>query len=520
MDNPIRILILEDDLRDLELIKRELKKADLNVEIEHCMLEQEFTRLLSSFKPNLILSDHNLPSFNSQQAIEIARRDFEDIPFIIVSGFIGEEEAVRLIVEEKVDDYVLKDNLLRLNPSIIRALSTFKIKQELKQKEFALNRLSMVATHTHSGVIITNEKKEIVWVNKAFLKMCEYKEKEVIGKNPGHFLQGPKTDDETVRAVRDKLSRNLPVKTNILNYTKTGREYWIQLDIIPIFEQGKLVNFIGIQEDITDRLNNTRIIEESEKLLQSITNNVPGMVLRYLLHPDGTDSVKYVSDGVKYLYDISPKEALNDLSLLWKPVLPEDISGVRDSIMHSAKHLTTWNYTWRINTKTGIKWLRGAGTPSKNKDGTTEWSSLILDVTKEKQYETEIQEMNSRLMEAQHIAHLGDFLIDFEKDITYVSPVIKEIHEVDPEYGFDIEKGLNFFKEGYDRDRKRKVIEEAIKNGTPYNEELQIITAKGNTRWVRSRGQTEFKDGKCFKLYGTLMDITAETELKNPLKAP
>lgn len=224
MENPVRILILEDDIRDLELIKRELKKADLNIVVEHCMLEQEFTQLLSSFKPNLILSDHNLPSFNSQQAIEIARQAFEDIPFIIVSGFIGEEEAVRFIVEEKVDDYVLKDNLLRLNPSIIRALNTFKIKQELKQKEFKLNQLSMVATFTHNGVIITNEKKEIIWVNREFLKMCEYTEKEVIGKNPRSLLHGPKTDHETVTAIKDKLSRNLPVKTNILNYTKTGRE--------------------------------------------------------------------------------------------------------------------------------------------------------------------------------------------------------------------------------------------------------------------------------------------------------
>jgi PAS domain S-box-containing protein len=136
-----------------------------------------------------------------------------------------------------------------------------------KKSEEEIRKLSMVASKTDNTVIITNALRQIEWVNEGFTKLTGYAFDEVIGRNPGHFLQGPETDQQTIERIRQKLNRNKSTTEELINYNKQGEKYWIKMDITPILdENGQIEKFIAIQSDITERkhaeLEKAKLVEE------------------------------------------------------------------------------------------------------------------------------------------------------------------------------------------------------------------------------------------------------------------
>jgi len=114
--------------------------------------------------------------------------------------------------------------------------------------------LAYVASNATDTIVITDEHGCLLWVNDAFEKLTEYSLSEVLGKKPGSFLQGKNTDNATVKRLSDAIQNRLPIREEVLNYSKSGRPYWLDLSIDPIFdEDGKLDKFIAIERDITDR---------------------------------------------------------------------------------------------------------------------------------------------------------------------------------------------------------------------------------------------------------------------------
>lgn len=137
MDEKKKILIVEDNEFDVELLQRELRKSGLDFFSEVTQSRIEFERLLDDFKPDIIISDYHLPQFDGLTAFKIKQEKDPTIPFIIVSGTIGEENAVELI-KSGVTDYTLKDKLDYINQKVIRAL---KEAEERKEKIIAVEKL-------------------------------------------------------------------------------------------------------------------------------------------------------------------------------------------------------------------------------------------------------------------------------------------------------------------------------------------------------------------------------------------
>ena len=116
-----------------------------------------------------------------------------------------------------------------------------------------MGQLSLVADGTDNSVIITDAQRRIEYVNPGFERLTGYSMAEVLGKSPGKVLQGKHTDAETVLRIRDKLHRGEPFYQEILNYSKTGKPYWISLAINPVRnEAGQIERFISIQANITE----------------------------------------------------------------------------------------------------------------------------------------------------------------------------------------------------------------------------------------------------------------------------
>jgi signal transduction histidine kinase len=130
MDRPLKILHLEDLAADAEIVERVLRKAQLHFEKKVVIDRPDYVRALHDFKPDIILSDHSLPAFNSLEALRISREDGIPVPFILVTATVSEEYAVS-VIKEGASDYILKDRLERLPNAIRNALDKCRAEAEL-----------------------------------------------------------------------------------------------------------------------------------------------------------------------------------------------------------------------------------------------------------------------------------------------------------------------------------------------------------------------------------------------------
>jgi len=141
VNSQFKILMVEDSATDVELVSRELGRAAIGCDIRRVDTAADYRRELEEFQPDVILSDLSMPRFNGMEALAIARRAHPDVPFIFVSGTIGEENAVRAL-REGATDYVLKNNLQRLAAAVDRAIRETQersvrraLEQDLRESE-------------------------------------------------------------------------------------------------------------------------------------------------------------------------------------------------------------------------------------------------------------------------------------------------------------------------------------------------------------------------------------------------
>ena len=142
-----------------------------------------------------------------------------------------------------------------------------------------VERLSHVATKTTNLVIITDEKEKIVWVNDAAVRMTEYSREEIIGNTPRMF-QFEETDPETLLLIRERLGRNEVIsEVEILNISKTGKKYWLSLNIVPIKNnEAKVTGYIAIESDITEQKKQLDLIAQNEKNYRNLLDTSSEMI--------------------------------------------------------------------------------------------------------------------------------------------------------------------------------------------------------------------------------------------------
>lgn len=129
---------------------------------------------------------------------------------------------------------------------------------------------------------------------------------------------------------------------------------------------------------------------------------------------------------------------------------------------------------------------------------------------------TEIKREEELLLIAERVAKIGGWEVDLIKNEVYWTAVTKEIHEVPADYVPNLEEGINFYKAGTSRDEITALVADAIAEGTPWDTQLQLVTAKGKEIWVHAKGKAEIVNGKCIRLFGTFQDIDEKkkTELQ------
>src|SRR5712691_11534964 len=183
MAEPVKILLVEDVERDAELLLHGLKRAGFIFQSRRVETESDFRRELREFDPDIVVSDFSMPRFSGREALTIAREGRGDIPFICISGTIGENVAVDMM-KAGADDYVMKNNLARLLPALKRELREAEVRRGRRLAEEGLreseSRFRQLIEQASDGIFVTDKEGNFILVNSRYCEMLGYSRAELL----------------------------------------------------------------------------------------------------------------------------------------------------------------------------------------------------------------------------------------------------------------------------------------------------------------------------------------------------
>jgi len=268
MKAPLRVLLVEDNPNDAKLLMFELKK---NYEITYIRVEtrDDYLRELSSFNPDIVISDYNLPSFNGMEALRIKSEKYPHLPFVLVTGSLNEETAVE-VMKAGAEDYVIKGNLQRLITSVQAAIEkkeaqAAKEKAERKLRE-AEERFRTLFMNTLIGLYRTTPAGKILMANPALIRLLGYDNFEEL-KNQ-NLEQNVLAEGYPRQLFKDNVERDGEVIGFESEWLKRGGEKICTRESARTVrdDEGEILFYEGAVEDITEKkLTEKKIIEAKEK---------------------------------------------------------------------------------------------------------------------------------------------------------------------------------------------------------------------------------------------------------------
>jgi diguanylate cyclase (GGDEF)-like protein/PAS domain S-box-containing protein len=246
----LRVLLVEDSEDDAALTLRQLRKGGYEPSYKRVDTPESMRAALESRDWDVILSDYNMPAFSGPAALALLRSTDIDLPFIVISGAMGEESAVELM-KSGAHDYIMKDNLVRLIPAIERELREAEVRRARQRAEADLRLAAKVFESSVEGVVIADHEANILRVNKSFCEITGYSEADVIGRKPS-ILQSGRHDMEYYRGMWKSIADNGYWQGEIWNRRKSGEIFpeWLTISTVTD-DAGQVTHLIGGFTDLS-----------------------------------------------------------------------------------------------------------------------------------------------------------------------------------------------------------------------------------------------------------------------------
>jgi PAS domain S-box-containing protein len=252
MSNEIRILHLEDDPTDADLVEARLQSEGLHCAIVRVETRSAFEQALRQNAFDVVFADYQLPAYDGVSALQLTQELQPDLPFIMVSGTLGEDAAIECLTRGATD-YVTKQKLTRLAPVTRRAISEADNRRAHRRAEEAVQKLSHVVEQSPVSVVVTDTVGAIEYVNPKFSEVTGYSREEAMGKNPRILKSGVQGPDVYADLWKTLLAGK-DWRGELCNRRKDGSIYWELAIISPMVDaQGNTTNYIAVKEDITVR---------------------------------------------------------------------------------------------------------------------------------------------------------------------------------------------------------------------------------------------------------------------------
>jgi PAS domain S-box-containing protein len=317
MNETLRVLILEDNPDDCELMERELSKGGISFDATRVETKDGYIREIEDNTPDLLLVDYSLPQFDGLSALRIARRKCPGVPFIFVSGVIEEETAIESL-RAGATDYVFKHRLSRLVPVVKRALREVEERRERVRAEIALSdselRYRELVENINDVIFSQDAEGHITYISPSLERMSNYKAEDLVGKS---FIELIHPDDlpGLMESYKRTMEGNLePWEFRL--FDRNGTVRWVRTSSRPLVRDGEISGLLGILTDITKR----KRAEEWIRFLSSVVEqSTEGMAIADL---EGT-----LLFANRFWSEMHGYES------------PEDLIGKHMSISHSSEQM-------------------------------------------------------------------------------------------------------------------------------------------------------------------------------------
>ena len=318
MKETLRVLLIEDSTDDAALVLHELRRGKFDLHAERVDTLSGLTAALDRDRWDIVICDHNLPGFDSSHALQIVTERQLNIPFIIVSGMMGEETAVKAM-KAGAHDYVMKNNLARLAPAIERELREASSRKAMAEAEAALRRsereLNDFFEHAPVGLHFAGPDGVMLRVNQAELEMLGYGHEDYVGHAFAEFFAD--------RGVSEKVQNILQSGGQLQNFEarlrcKNGTIKHVSINANTLKENGKFIHSRCFIRDITDR----KLAEEALAYLAAIVESSEDAVIGLTM----TGAILSWNAGAIRMYGYSSEEIVGcTASVLMPSYRPDEL---------------------------------------------------------------------------------------------------------------------------------------------------------------------------------------------------
>lgn len=501
-------MILEDVDDDAALLVRHLTKAGYDIEFDRADRADDFSDKLEKGDWDVIISDYSMPGFTGLDALEILKAQGKDIPFIIISGTIGEETAVAAM-KAGAADYLMKDNLTRLVPAVLREIADAEERRGRREAERSLalseERYRIVA-ETASDAIITIDIDSIVrFANSATERIFGYTTVEIIGQ-PITILMPERHRSGHLNAVSEYLR------------TRERSLDWSSVEIEAVRKDGKEINilisfgeyddesdhsFTAIIRDITQRKQDENKLRQSEEDFRGLVEATTQYVWQLDERGNLTEFPQWWVDLTGQPYEVS-------LNYGWTEfVHPDEREEVYKTYVAALESRKPVVLTLRLRDRSGNYGHYAArAVPIFNEDGSfRKWICSLSDITERMVAEEALRESEARYRELFDSANDIIYTQDLDEKFTSINAAVQAVTGYTPEE--IIGNDLSHLVAPGSVDKARQMTRKKLAEGGSTNYELEIIRKDGGTAILEVSSKLVFENGKPTGVQGIARDITA-----------
>ncbi len=384
----VRILHLDDSPLDAELIAEMLQvdPKELRASVKYVSNREEFLAALQQKDFDLILSDYRMPGFDGDQALKVAQEVCPDIPFIMVTGELGEERAIETL-QRGATDYVIKDRLFRLIPAVRRALNEADDRRKRREAEAALRRAhqktSEILESIQDAFIALDEDWRFTYINHRAETLYARSREELMGKvvtEAFPLAAGTPFQKMLDRAMRQRQVVHEEVFSLVL-------DQWIEVTAYPTGASGLSVYFREINE-------RKRVEEQLVMLSRAVEQSPASIVIT-----DVNGTIEYVNEKFVRLTGYSREESFGQNPRILKSGEQprEEYSQLWTTLLAGGE----WRGEFHNKKKNGeLYWEYASISAVRNKEGKIQhFLAIKEDITARKNAEAEIRRLNEELEE-------------------------------------------------------------------------------------------------------------------------
>lgn len=508
---PLRVLLVEDTPDDAELMLLRLRQEGFSPDWVRVETEPAYRAELEKV-PDLVLADWSLPKFSGLRALEVMLEKGLDIPFIIISGSIGEDAAVQAL-HKGAYDYLLKDRPQRLGQAVQRALERKRAREEHRQAVRALQeseeRFRRLAENARDIIyrIEFLPGRHFSYISPA----C----KAILGYTPGEFYADAGLGMQIVHPEDRHLIEDIKTQTHGLMTLRwlhrDGSIRWMEQRNVPVKdESGRIVAVEGIARDITERLQIESSMREIANRNKAILESVPDIIMEV-----NTDKVYTWANGPGLDFfgaDVIGREAadffegVQDTYEIVKPLF----QGSEDLI-----YVESWQRR-RDGEKRLLAWWC---TTLKDKDGNTTGAlSTARDITESRKHEEALRESEERYqtLVEQIPAYVYAFSVGKKPVGKYVSPRVRDITGYKPEEWLANPWLWLECMHPEDRPHAEALLEHSEAHGSPFVMDYRVNTKDGRLVWVHD--EARIIPGSPPIMLGVTLDITDRKQAEEQLR--